>query len=179
MKKAIIFFTILLISIGFSSCSEDDIKGLLPDFDVKLLETENIPVHIDKTSGDWVTFTNNVTISIVNNDTKDHLNKIKSIKINKLSYKIINFSGDPLGEVDASFWADNTISLNNAFVVSTAAGNAVVYQITDTAELNRIGNALKTGHAIEVKYSGNALCNDANMDFIVEVTLDAKITIDP
>ena len=47
------------------------------------------------------------------------------------------------------------------------------------AELSRIANALKAGHTIAVKYSGNALCDDDDMDFDVEVTLDAKITIDP
>jgi len=179
MKKTIFIFTAFLLFFGFSSCDEDDIKEFLPSFDVNLVETENIPVHVDKTNGDWATFTNSVALSIVNDDTKDYLNKIKNIRINKLSYKIINFSGDPSGEVDGSFWADNTISLNNAFVVKTAANNGTVYQITETAELDRIATALKNGHTINVKYSGNALCDNANLDFIVEVTLDAKITIDP
>jgi len=179
MKKTTIFFTILLISFSFASCDEEDIIKILPDFDVNLLDSEIIPVHVDQTNGEWATFTNSVQISIINNDTKDHLNKIKNIKINKLSYKIINFNGDPIGEVDASFWADNIVSLNNAFVVQTSANNGTIYQITDTAELSRIANALKAGHTIAVKYSGNALCDDDDMDFDVEVTLDAKITIDP
>ncbi|NOQ91885.1 MAG: hypothetical protein GQ552_04120 [Flavobacteriaceae bacterium] len=179
MKKAIIFLAFLLIGFSFSSCDEDDIKQFLPDIDINLLETENIPVHVDKTNGEWATFTSGVSLSIVNNDTKDYLNKIKNIKINKLSYKIINFSGDTSGQVEGSFWADNTISLNNSFVVKTAADNGTVYQITDTVELSRIANALKNGHTINIKYSGEALCDNANLDFVVEVTLDAKVTVDP
>lgn len=179
MKKTIIFFTILLVYLSFSSCTEEDIIGLLPDININLVEKQNIPIHVNKTNGNWVEFSNNMNLSIVNNNTKDYLNKIKNIKINKLSYRIINFNGDPNGQVDGSFWADNTVSLNNSFVVNTAANNGTIYTITETAELNRIANALKIGHSISIEYSGQALCDSNAMDFIIEVTIDAKITVDP
>jgi len=164
---------------GFSSCTEDDIKGLVPAFDVDVVQTETIPVHIDQTDGDWVTYSYDTNLSIVNSDTEDYLNKIKQVKINRLSYRITNFNGDPNGQVEGSFSVANQVSMNNAFMVQTAAQNGTVYQVNDVAELNRIANALKSGQNLMVECSGNALCNDGPMDFNIEVTLNAKVTIDP
>ena len=179
MKRTLIALCICCACISFSSCDEDDVVGLLPDFDVILKETENIPVKVDQTDGEWVSFSSNAPISIENNDTKNHLNKIKSVKLTKLSYKIINFGGDDNGQVDASFNADNQVALTNAFTVKTAADNGTLYEIKEVAELNRIGNALKAGKTIMVKYEGNALCDNGPMDFVVEVQYEATITIDP
>ena len=64
-------------------------------------------------------------------------------------------------------------------MVKEAADNQTVYQITEVNELNRIANALKSGQTVTVKYSGSALCDDDSMNFDIEVTLVAKITIDP
>lgn len=168
-----------LIGFGFSSCDEDDLVELLPDFDINLSESEEIPVSINQTDGAWVEFSETKTISIKNKDTEDYLNKIKSVKLTKLSYRIINFKGDASGEVEAAFSADNGVALNNAFVVNTAFQNGIVYEVEEIAELNRIGNALKSGNAVMVKYSGKALCNDGAMDFDVEVTYEAKVTVNP
>ncbi len=179
MKNILLVLGIFLIGFSFSSCDEEDIVGLLPKFDVNLVKTENIRVEIDQTNDGWVTYSKQTNLNIINSDTKDYINKIKGLKINKLSYKIINFSGDPIGEVKGSFKVAGEVSLSNEFVVKTSADNGVVYQITEVAELNRIAIALKKGQDVVVEYSGSALCDDDALDFTVEVTMDAKVTIDP
>ena len=179
MKNILLVLGMFLISFSFSSCDEDDLEGLLPPFNVNLNEVENITVHIDQTNGDRVVFSETTNLNINNNDTKDYLDKIKSISISKLSYKIINFSGDPVGDVAGSFAVAGQVSLSNAFVVKTSADNQIVYEITDVNELSRIANALVAGKSVVVQYSGDALCDDDDMDFIVEVTIVAKVTIDP
>jgi len=179
MKNILLMLGVFLICCSFSSCDEDDLEALLPAFDVNLNETENIPVHIDQTIGDWVTFSETTTINIVNGDTEDYLNKIKEVKINSLSYKVINFNGDPIGEVKGNFSVAGQVSLSNEFVVKTSADNAVVYQVTEVAELTRIANALKSGQDVVVEYAGSALCDDNSMDFTIEVTMSVKVTIDP
>jgi len=164
---------------NFSSCDEDDVIGLLPSFKVDVNKTAYINVPVDQTNGDWVTFSEETSLNIVNEDTEDYLNKIKNVEITKLSYKIINFIGDPAGQVEGAFSVANQVSLENSFVVKEAADNQTVYQITEVNELNRIANALKSGQTVTVKYSGSALCDDDSMNFDIEVTLVAKITIDP
>ena len=179
MNKFLIALLIGFIAFNFSSCDEDDLKGLLPAFDVDLNKVELIPVKVDQTNGEWIVFTQTTNLDIINNQTKDHISKIKSLKIKGLSYKIINFSGDSMGEVDGSFSVANQIALQNNIVVKTEADGGTIFQITETDALNRIANLLKTGKSAEVKYSGSALCNDNDMNFTIEVTLDAKVTIDP
>lgn len=169
---------ICLVGFGFSSCDEDDLASVLPDFDVNLSESEEIPVFIDQTDGEWVQFSSTENISIINKDTEDHLDKIKSVKLTKLSYKVINFNGDEMGQVEGAFYADNGVAMENKFVVKTAAQNATVFEV-DATELNRIGNALKAGKTVAIKYSGKALCDNASLDFVIKVDYQAKITIDP
>lgn len=179
MKKLLLMLGVFLICCSFSSCDEDDLEGFIPAFSVNLTKTENIPVHIDQTTGDWVTYSNKTNLNIVNNDTEDHLNKIKEVKINKLSYKVINFNGDPIGQVKGKFSVANQVSLSDDFVVKTSADNGIVYDISEVAELTRIGNLLKSGQNVQVEYAGSALCDDGSLDFVIEVTMTAKVTIDP
>jgi len=179
MNKFLVALLIGFISFNFSSCDEDDLVELLPAFDVDLKKVELIPVKIDQTNGEWVVFSETTNLDIINNQTKDYISKIKSLKINSLSYRIVNFAGDPIGQVDGAFAVANEISLQNKIVVKTEADNGTIFQITEIAELNRIANLLKTGQSAEVKYSGSTLCDDDNMNFSIEVTFDAKVTIDP
>ena len=179
MKNILLMLGVFLICCSFSSCDEDDLEALLPAFDVNLTKTEIIPVQIDQTTGDWVTYSKTTNLNIVNSDTEDHLNKIKEVKINKLSYRVINFNGDPAGQVKGEFSVANEVSLSNDIVVKTSADNSIVYQISEVDELTRIGNLLKSGQNVKVEYAGSALCDDNSMDFDIEVTLTAKVTINP
>ena len=179
MKKILLVLGVFLMGLSFSSCDEDDLVDLLPSFKVDINEIENIPVHIDQTNGERVAFSATTNLSIKNDDTNDYLDKIEAVSISKLSYKIIDFTGDPAGDVAGSFDVAGQVSLSNEFVVKTSADNQTVYNITDVNELSRIANTLLSGQSVVVKYSGNALCDADDMDFKVEVTLVAKVTIDP
>ena len=178
MKRSFMMFCIGLIGFGFSSCDEDNLASVLPDFDVNLSESQEIPVTIDKTDGEWAEFSSTENISIINKDTEDHLNKIKSVTLTKLNYTVINFNGDEMGEVEGAFSADNGVAMQNKFVVKTAAQNGTVYEV-DATELNRIGKALKAGNTVMVRYSGKALCDNASMNFVIKVSYEAKIKVSP
>ena len=176
MKNYITLFVLILAGFGFYACSEDSVSELL-EKDLSISEKIEIPVHIDKTDGTWATFDNTKEISIDNAQTHDYLNRIKSVKIERLTYRIMNFNGDPNGQVEAGFHCANQLSLQNQFVGQTSAQNMMQYQVNEVAELNRIGQALKNGKKIQTRYSGKALCDQADMDFVVEVTLDATLTV--
>ena len=170
---------ILLLGFGFSSCDSEDLESVLPAIDIDISEKAEIPVFVDKTNGDWVDFSQTTTISIDNGSTNKYLNKIKKIKINKLRYKVISFIGDSNGEVKGTFSADGGPPMMNGFTVNSAHVNGTIYEVTDTAELTRIANALKSKYTIQIAYSGEALCDQDNMDFIIEVELLAVVNVDP
>ena len=177
MKKTLLAFWIIGICLSFSSCDEDD---LTPPgtFIIDVDQIETIAVHIDQTENDWMAYSFKNTLTINNEKTKEYINKIKNVEITKLSYRVKTFSGDPLGEVKGTFMVANQISLENTFVVKTAADDQIIYEITEVAELNRIAEQLKSGQTVNIIYRGSALCNASDMDFDVEITLETKVQID-
>jgi hypothetical protein len=176
MKKILLAFWITCLCLNFSSCDEDDLVPPV-SFTVDVDQIEIIPVHIDQTEDDWMTYSFKNTLTINNQDTKEYINKIKNVEITKLSYKVKSFNGDPLGEVKGTFMVANQISLENHFVVKTAADDQIIYEITEEAELNRIAEQLKSGQTVNIIYMGSALCNTNDMDFEIEVTLETKVNI--
>ena len=92
---------------------------------------------------------------------------------------MFSFNGDPNGEVHGTFSADNGQTLQNNFVVQNAFANGIEYEVKDTAELNRIANALKSKHTVQITYSGKALCDQQAMNFVIEVRLEGVVTVDP
>ena len=177
MKKILLSFWIICLCLNFSSCDEDD---LTPPgtFIIDVDQIETIAVHIDQTEDDWMDYSFKNTLTINNEKTKEYINKIKNVEIKKLSYKVKTFSGDPLGEVKGTFMVANQISLENTFVVKTAADDQIIYEITEVAELNRIAEQLKSGQTVNIIYMGSALCNTNDMDFVIEITLETKVNID-
>lgn len=176
MKKIAKLLLLLIFALSISSCDEaEDLLNLTKDFDDTIVET--IDLSIDQTSGDRTSFTNTKTLDINDPNIQPYLNKIENIEIKSLSYKIINFSGDPDGDVDGEFYIDGVIYLTNAFVVKTEAEKGTVFKITEVAALNEITKNLKANKKLTAKYSGDALCDNDDLNFKVEITLSAKIKV--
>jgi len=176
MKNKLKFLILLLITLSFSSCDEaEELLNLTRDFDDTIVET--IAISIDKTTGNRATFSNTKVLSIDDPELQPYINKIKSVEIKNLSYKIINFSGDPTGDVNGEFLIDNIVYLTNAFVVKTEADNGTIFKITEVAALNEIATKLKANKKLTAKYSGDALCDNEDMDIPIEITLSVKITV--
>ncbi len=164
------------MTFSFSSCDQaEELLNLTKDFDDTIVES--IAINIDKTAGDRVAFSNSTVLSIDDPALQPYINKIKSIEIKSLSYKVINFIGDPSGDVNGEFYIDNIVYLTNAFTVKTEADKGTIFKITEVAELNEIANKLKANKKLTAKYSGDALCDNDDMNFIIEITLDVKITV--
>lgn len=175
MKLFILFMGCLLFT--FLSCEEGDLEGTGPKYQYDVKHVETIPIQLNGTNGDWMSFMFKNTLTINDDQVKYYSTKIKEVQINKLTYKIINFKGDPLGEVKGSFSVANKVCLENSLKVKSSADNEIIYEVTAHEEINRICQALKSNQTVNVVYSGSALCNEIGMDFIVEVTLDTKVIV--
>ena len=180
MKKTILLFLLGYLCFGLSSCDDDDkYETNLPIVKIDVNKIETIPVHIDKTDGEWSSFSFKNSLSLITPETQKYLNKIEGVEIKQLCYKITHFNGDPLGEVQGALQLDKKVSLVSSFVVKTVAENQTIYYITDTEELKRIAETLKNTQAINMVFEGRAMCNEAPLDFMVEISFDAKVQIDP
>lgn len=176
MKKTIKILMVIIISAGFNAC--DQAEELL-NINLPATISKNIPVKVNQTNGSWANYSNSIVISLNTGDISEYINKIKDVKVKKLSYKIINFSGDNAGQVKGSFIVDNIIDMQNEFVVKTSADNGTLYSVTNPDELKELGELLRKNRSFTAKYSGGALCDDAGMDFIIEVTIVLNVTANP
>lgn len=175
MKKTIQFLTILAIVFSFTSCDE------LTDVDFDTTMTERIDVNIANTEGEAAAFTANSTMRLSDGsgDIDDYINYIKEVEVKKLTYKIINFSGDENGEITVNFKVNgNLLKEHAATNAKSVADSGEIFEITDIQELTSIATALENSQQIQVSYAGEATTNDV-MNFKVEVTLEAAITADP
>ena len=173
MKNTIKLLAIVLLVFTFNSC--DKVEELA-DIDINTTITEKITVHIDQNQE---TINQNVTLSLDNSDTHDYLNKIKQVSITKLTYNIIEFTGDENGTINVDFLVDNVMLIQENIIVKQADDNQTIFEVTDVNKLNIIANALKNNHQISTSVSGSTIALDDVMDFKINVTIDLNIVANP
>ena len=178
MNKSIFTISVLVSIFSFVLFSCDDLEELADvTFDTTL--SERIVVHVDQTAGTASDFNQTIVLNLDNADTNQYLDQINDLSVNSLSYKVIDFTGDPAGTIDAEFLVNDVSLLTNSFVVKTQADAGTTYEVDNVAQLNQIATALKNGLQVTAKYDGTALCDDDDMDFKVEVTIGISVTANP
>ena len=163
MKNILNFLILLLISFGLNSC--DALEEALDELSEEE-ESMNftIPINIEPTEGVWTNYNYSAEIDI-QQWMGEWFDKLESIKIIKVSYKIIEFQGDVNGQVKAKLDINNIVTLNDEYVVNDAFINASVFELKD------IEKAINKNGKITVNYSGSALCGDGGLHFTVKVTV--------
>ncbi len=175
MKNLIKFLAVLVLIFGYTSCDEID---KLTEVDLSTTVTENIPVIVDDGAGESVNISNSIDINIGDYIDAAYLSKIEEVKINSMTYKVINFSGDTAGVMTVDLMADSVIlDTQTGEVVKDHADMATVFPIDDTAALSIIANNLKNGSNVTFAVDGTSI-NDGGMSFEIEITLSLKITAD-
>ena len=171
MKTTAKILSALLMCFLFTSC-DDDLLDV--DFDTTVKAT--IVAHVDQGQE---TIDESVVLSLDNNDTHDYLDNIKNVKIKKLTYKIISFSGDSEGYIDVDFYADTITLTADEFFVKEAYDMATIFEITDVSKLNTMADLLKTNNSTTVGISGQSTAVEEEMDFNIEVTAELEVTTNP
>lgn len=175
MKNLIKFLAVLLLFVGYTSCDELD---KLTEVDLSTTVTEIIPVTVDDGAGLSVDLGNSIVINLGDYIDAEYLNKISDVKINSLTYKVINFFGDPAGVITADFMANSaTLYTHTGEVVKDHADMTTVFSINDTAALSVIANNLRNGANVEFAVDGTST-NEGGMNFEIEITLSLNITAD-
>ena len=173
MKK-LLFIAFLFSSFLFSSCG-DDLKDLL-DVSINTTVTKDIDLSV---IGGTNSLNQSVNVSLDNQDTNQYLNKLKTLEIKKMTYKIIEFTGDPDGKITANLKADNetllTITDTN---VKTSFDNATVFEVTNKNALITAASAFLTNKTINLTTSGSTVCINP-MTFKIKVTLELGIVANP
>ncbi|MBJ2174065.1 hypothetical protein JBL43_07445 [Aureibaculum sp. A20] len=171
MKTTVKILSALLMCFVFISC-DDDILDV--DFDTTIKST-----IVAQVKQGQETINESVDLSIDNNDTHDYLNKIKDVKIKKLTYKIISFSGNTEAYVDVDFYANTIILKTEGFNVKSAYDAATIFEVTEVSKLNSMADLLKNNKSIIVGISGQTTSDESDVNFTIEVTAELEVTANP
>jgi hypothetical protein len=170
MKK-MFFMAVLFSSFLFSSCGND-----LFDVSFNTTITEDYTFEV---SGGSIPLNQSIPISLNNEDTSKYLNNLKSIEIKKMTYKIIEFSGDPEGKITLNLTANyETFHSISDVTVKTAFDNATVYEVTNKAALTKAANSFLQNKTITLETSGESVSTNP-MSFKFLITLELGVVANP
>ncbi|MFM9826891.1 hypothetical protein [Flavobacterium sp.] len=174
MKK-ILFISVLFTSFLFSSCG-DDLEELL-DVKFNTTITEEIPVTVIAGTNSLIESTEFSLIE--NTETSKYLDKLKTIEIKKMTYKIIEFTGDSTGKITAVLEADGeTLHSISDKTVNTEFVNATVFEVTNKAALLNAATSLLKNKKISLKTNGQTV-STSPMSFKIKLTLDLDVVANP
>lgn len=173
MRKFIYIFFLSLIVTSCGSLEE------LLELKIENSLTESIPVNVPQTSNVAVAFDFSNTVDLNSGDLAQYKDKITAIKINSLSYKFIDFTGNDAGTIPTGTlkFDDVVVGELTDFNIATAAAAGTPFEITDAAILNQIATNFVNNSEVSVKLKGTVLSEAGAMDFKIEVFMNMTATI--
>ena len=167
--KNLLVIPVFILTTFFTSC--DKIKDAA-DVDFNTTITGDIFVSINDPDN---LYDDSVILSLSNDDTKDYLDKIESVEIKKLTYTLVNFTGDSAGKISGNLLADGIILHSVSDLnVANASSLVTVFEVTDPSLLNNAAAALLTNKVLFLQAKGSAV-HSGSMSFIVRVKVDLKV----
>ena len=173
MKKTIY---ILFLSLIVASCGSLD---ELLELKVENSLTETIAATVPQTSNVPVAVDLSDTVHLNSGDLAQYKDKIKSIKINSLSYKFKDFIGNTAGVIPTGTLKFDDVILGELtdFNISDAAVAGTSFGITDEVKLNQIASNFVNNSKLTVKLSGSVLSEAGEMTFNIEVFINMTVTL--
>jgi hypothetical protein len=173
MKKVIY---ILFLSLIVTSC---DSLGELLELKVENSLTETIAATVPKTGNVPVVFNLPSTVDLNSGDLAQYKDQITAIKINSLTYKFKDFTGNTAGVISTGTLKFDDVVLGELanFNIYDAATAGTQFGITDEAKLNEIASNFVNNSESAVQLSGTVLSEAGEMKFNIEVFMDMTVTV--
>ena len=176
--KNLILFVVFFTTVFFTSCSKDDLDV---DLNTTLSEDINVVANTatrlsnSKENLTGYPFSSSVILNLSNADTQNYLNKLKSVKIKKLTYKVVDF-GTSHGTLSGILSADD-IEIHSVenLLLKTETNEGTVFEVQNVATgLSKMETNLLNNKKVTIKISGMKSCS-CNMTFKVNVTAELAI----
>ena len=167
----------LLVGMLFIALSGCDIN----DTPIKLTASNSITKDIDlsvaQTSGTPFSLDIRETINIA--DVASNVADVTDVKINSISYKYKDFTGNEAGRIQSVLLKiDNVVLVQEANVdVFSETDNAVIHQVTDTAKLTKLEQVLLSDKETQLAVIGSILSDAGAMNFKMEVSISLTVTL--
>lgn len=176
MKKSnvIKFFAILLLLMTFISCEK--IKELT-EKDISVKITETTPLIRLKSEGKEKEV---IVISINTPETKDYIDNVRSVKIKKFTYQIVDFRNKKdLFEVKSRIYANGIELSIDKINLKKAFDNKISFEITNDEALKKLSALLKKGLDIPLflEYTIGKYRSAEVAQFKVKLTIEGEVTV--
>ena len=172
LLKKITILTILLATI--TSC--DDVKDLA---DIEIngnVITEYFTVNLD---GAGSIDAEDFTVSILTDEIKPYADKIKDVEIQKITFEILDYTGDAAAEFTVKFTADGTLFIDESFIGSEASANGTIFEVSDTQALNTLATSLLNNNMVTVSLNASSENLEGPAYFKIETKFYIDVTVNP
>ena len=174
--KNIAILTILLATI--TSC--DDVKDLA-NIEKDTVLTEYFTVDLE--GGSDVSQNENLNISVLTSAIEPYKDKLKKVKIQKITFQIVNYStnykADLTAEYEVQFSADGTLFMNESFIASDAYENGTIFEVSDTQGINTLATKLLNNDSVNVLFNAKTSALEGPVYFRVETKFYLEVTVNP
>lgn len=167
--RNIAILTILLTTI--TAC--DDVEDLL-DFESDFVLTEYFTVDLGYGSGSMVS--EDLNISVLTKAIEPYKDKLKKVKIQKITFQIINYKGDSDARFHVEFMADGTKFIEEDFV---GDNNGAIIEVTDSVGLNSLATKLLNNDTVALSLITEYANSEVDADFRVETKIYLEVTANP
>ena len=172
-----LFKNLVILAILISpmiSC--DEVEDLI-DVKKDVVLTENFVV--DLAGGDDSLESENLNVSILTSAVKPYADLLKKVEIEKVTFQILNYTGDDLAEFEVKFSADGSLFIDENFIASEAEANSTIFEVTDSPELNSLASKLLNNENVAIVFSAESKNLDNPASFTVQATFYIEVTANP
>jgi len=179
MSKSLTPLLLLFAAFFFlTGCEEDDQSTTI---DITTSIPQNVPVVF--TDSGTVTFTDQATIDpLQNSEIEFYQRQIQSLKIEKISFKILNYDGPSDGEFEGSLSFDRLafeLNLPRTFLRETADNEVVTTLQVSSEELQLITNLFQGLDPVSIEVMGTAYNSPMSFDLELAIGIQAEAEIIP
>ncbi|SNR41392.1 hypothetical protein SAMN06265371_102416 [Lutibacter agarilyticus] len=170
--KNIAILTILLATI--TACDEiEDLADVTKTVEL----TKQFKVELE--GGDNAVETGSFNISILTPAVEPYADKLKNVAIEKITFEVLNYTGDALAEYKAQFTADGTPFINESFFGFEADANDTIFEVNDTSALNTVATKLLNNDSVTVSFNAESTNLEVAASFTIDVKFYIKVTANP
>lgn len=152
MKNTIKFLTVLIAVFSFTFTACDEVEKLADvDFNSSLSGKYNLNFNPDAEEE----VNESMTINLADNSSiSEYLNKLKKVKITKITYQITQFTGSYEVDMNVGFYMNGTTIITpKEYSLNTDKG--VEYELTDATILKTISTTLLNNKQVTLQLKGN------------------------
>lgn len=166
----------ILIILAVVNVSCEEAKELA---DIKVNTTIVEYFDVDLEGGDLSKQSETFNISIATSELDSYLDKLEDLKIERITFEIVNFNGDEDAEFEFEFKGDGNLFLKEDIIISQAFSNKTIFEVSNTDELNKLAAKLLNKETVTIFIEAASNNLDSPIYYKTELKFYIAVTANP